>query len=260
MSEPPETEQESSGYMRLPLPLVGIVLFVVLAVLLAGGLYANANLRSPGVILPPTSAPAAAATPEPATSAPVAGAAGTPTVLATPAPAATATSPPQPTEAPTPLATPVIIVTEESATPIPAPEAGTKSATPLPTVEPTLAAEVGQAYENFWRVRSQAELTLDPGHAADVMDGGYLQHFLDVVSQLNQERRAIKTQVVLDYTVVQASDDVAYIHDRIEDNSYYVDPESEAPLSDPANDMEFIEFRLESSNGVWKVVDSITQD
>ena len=265
MSEPSDAERESSGYLRLPLPVAAIGLFVLLAVLLGLGLFANARLRASSVSVPPTVVPVAAATAPVATTAPFV-ADVTPTVVATPVPAPTATSPPEPTLAPTAVSTatvgltPLVLATVGESTPPPAAADGTESPTPLPTVEPTLAAEVGQAYVNFWQVRSQAELTLDPTHAPDVMDDGYLQHFLDVLSQLNQEGRAIKTEVVLDYTVVQVTDDVAFVHDRIEDHSYYVEPDTGNPLTDPTKQMVFIEFKLQNTNGAWKVVDSVTEE
>jgi hypothetical protein len=257
MNDAPDAEQEPSPYLRLPMPVVALGLLVLLVGLFGLGLYANRSLRPQGTIPVATAFPATtSATPAvTATSLPVAGVQATPpavqvTVEAaaptqTPAPAA-AVSTPEPT-----TATPTAAL---------APVAASQSPTPLPTVEPTLAAEVGQAYENFWPVRSAAELTLDPSHVSEVMDDGYLDHFLAVMNQLRQEGRAIDTQVALNYTVVQVNSQSALVHDRIEDKSFYIDPTTQAALTEPADDVERIEFSLVKTNGVWKVVDSVTEE
>jgi hypothetical protein len=258
MSETPESEPEQSNYARLPLPVVAVGLFALLAVLLALGLYANANLRSRGVVAPVLAPTTTATAPPSSTAAIVAPGAlvSTPTTVTSTALAA-------PTAAPTQTATVAVspanqVVTGNATIRPVTVEVATPSS--LATVDANLAVEVGSAYENFWQVRSQAELTLDASHAADVMDGGYLEHFLDVVSQLSQERRAIKTHVMLNYMVVKTTGDVAFVHDHIEDTSYYVDPDSGAELSDPVDDVVSIEFKLQSVNGTWKVVDSVTQN
>ncbi len=251
MNDAPDAEREPFPYIHLPLPVVAGVIVVVLAALLALGLYANANLRpGSGGASPTPAVQAAAAGPTPAQ------VAVTPTtVVATSTLAPTPlvlTSPASPTSAP-PLATALPTVTV-------VPSAVVDTPTPLPTVEPALAADVGKAYENFWRVRSQAALTLDSSQLSDVMDGTYLQHFVDVLNQLRQEGRAIKTKVTLNYTVVQASSVTAVVHDFINDDSFYVRTDTEDPLSEPANDFLKLEITLRNNDGNWKVIDSVSAD
>lgn len=255
--------QNASAYLRLPLPVVTAVLVCFLALLLGLGLYANANLRPRSVLVPtepPTQLPAAAsaATPQPAAT-PLPTATLQPS--ATPQPVATSTAVPAvvpSTPTPAAPATPLVIPPLAAATATGVPTAAT-SPTPLATVEPALAAEVGQAYENFWKVRSQAELTLDGSHAADVMANGYLDRFLQSLSDLENQGRAVKTHVLLNYTVVQVDGDIAFVHDYITDNSFYVDPSNDQSLGDPSDDMYAIEFKLTKSEGIWKVVDGVTQ-
>jgi hypothetical protein len=160
--------------------------------------------------------------------------------------------------------TPLVLLLGTTTTPVAmatsTADVASETAVPIAAVGQADAADVGQAYENFWHVRSEAEFTLDASRASEVMDGAYLQNFLDVMSQLQQEHHAIKTQVVLNYTVVEVADGTAYVHDRIEDSSYYIDPTNGSPLTDPANDLSQIEFKLNNVNGTWKVVDSVTHD
>jgi hypothetical protein len=240
--------------MRLPLPVVGLGLFVLLAGLLALGLWANGNLRAPGLVVP---TPVAAATPVPQPTAPVA-AAVTPTpVVSTPTPVvASATTQPQAAAATTPVATVAIVATVETAMPTPV-VAATASPTSLPTVEPTLAAEISQAYENFWQVKSQALLELDPNHLPDVMDDEYLADTQDLIEQLRAEGRAIKTQVSLDYTVVEASSNSATVVDFFVDNSIYVKLGTEDPLSNPTADRLRVLYRMQRISDTWKVIKSV---
>jgi len=249
MNEPPQPEPEPARYIRLPLPVVAGGLLVVLAGLLALGLYANRNLRQPAVLLPtPTAAPVAAAT-------------------ALPTVGPTAAAPPAPTLVPTPL---ILVI---AATPTPAAPPGTleptpgaqlspatASPTPLPTVEPALAAEVGKAYENFWRVSSQALLELDSAHLTEVMDGDYLATVSQRITELRGEGRAIKANVLLNYSVIAATTDVASVLDDFEDDSVYVRIGTEDPLTDPAMDRLRVLYKLRNYSGLWKVVDSVRSE
>jgi hypothetical protein len=239
-----ETDQ-ATPYMRLPWPLVAAGLIGILAVVLGIGLYANRYLR-PQVGLVLTPEPAAIAAAAPLTPTPPAAPA-----VPTPAPTLVVQAPTSATDTPRPaLAAPI-------STPS-APVGVTPSA--LPTVEPALADEVGRAYVMFWRVRSQALLELDPSHLSEVMDGDYLQNFVVRLNELRVEGRAIKTQITLNYTVVQATDRAATVIDRLEDSSFYVLPGTEQPLADQANDVLLIQFKFLRADGAWKVVDSVRQE
>ena len=244
MSDAPEPERDPSAapYLRLPMPLVAGVLLVFLAALLALGLYANRNLRPQGIVVPtPLEGPTPSATPQ-------AMAAGA---------AATALT----TEARTPLVLVVATPTKALATLAPTltsgPSPASESPTPLPTVEPALAAEVGKAYENFWRVTSQALLELDETHLPEVMDGDYLATVTKRISELRAEGQAIKTHVILNYEVIQATAQSASVVDDFEDDSVYVKMGTEETLTEPAGDQMRVLYRMRLSSGVWKVFDSV---
>jgi hypothetical protein len=124
-------------------------------------------------------------------------------------------------------------------------------------VEPTLAAEVGQAYENFWRVRSQALLELDESHLPEVMDGDYLNTVSQRIDELRTEDRAIKTHVILNYSVLEVTEDSATVIDDFEDDSVYVKVGTDEPLTDPTADQLRVLYKLRNFAGAWKVVDSV---
>jgi hypothetical protein len=153
--------------------------------------------------------------------------------------------------------TPLILATVDSATPTTAAAAEADTPTPLPTVEPTLAAEVGQAYENFWNVTSGALLELDTAQLPQVMDGDYLATVTNRIQELKTENRAIKTEVVLNYSVLTATSEEAIVVDDFEDNSIYVTAGTEDPLSEPLADRQRTLYTLRNIAGVWKVVDSV---
>ncbi len=236
---------QATKYMRLPWPLVAAGLVALLAVVFGVGLYANRNLR-PQVGLVPTSEPALVAAP-PATPTPqVATAMPTlaPTIIAQATAVSATATPPPPSVAST--SAPLVV--------------GSPTPAAFPTVEPALADEVGQAYVLFWRVRSQALLELDTSQLSGVMDGDYLTNINGLVNELRSENRAIKTQVRLNYTVIQATLDSAIVVDNFEDNSVYVKVGTEEPLSEPTADQLKVMYRLRMFPDGWKVVDSVRSE
>jgi hypothetical protein len=262
MTDAQDAEQEPyrTPYMRLPAPLVALGLVVFLGLLLGAGIYANANLRPQGVVMPTpvpsrvelTIVPVAESTPA-TTHQP------TP-ALVSPTPAAQPTTGKDATVFATQAPERVVVVLDATSTPTVGATQSNESPTPAPTVDPSLAAEIGAAYESYWRVSSQALLDLDPTHLSDVMEGSYLHTFEMRLDNLRTSGRAIKTQVTLNYKVIEASDTTAVVIDRVEDDSYYVSAGSEEPLSDPSNDLLRLELKMLNDTGTWKVVESVSAD
>ena len=242
-------EMEPSPYLRLPWPLVAGGLLAVLGLALAAGLLANRALREQLTLPTPTPPAAVALATAPPNSPNVAV-----TAVPTRAPSSTAV---QPTVAPTATTRPLV------ATPVPTAvtaQAATADSTPTPTVEPQLADEVGRAYVKFWRVQSQALLELDTSHLSDVMDGDYLASVEKRIDELRDEGRAIKAEVRLNYSVVQAGADSASIVDQFEDNSVYVAIGTDQALSEPTADHLAVLYTLRKVSGAWKVVDSVRSE
>lgn len=224
---PERHEDAPSPYMRLPAPVVAVALLILLGAALGIGLYANSNLRQPGVVVP--TPPAAV-----------------PPTIAPP------TQTPQPTVVPTPL-----IVVIPTATPMP-----TSVPTVIPTVEPTTtptvspeeAKEIGDAYQTYWQVRAEALYDLDTSHLPDVMAGEHLADAEDLIAQLRNEGRAIETKVSHKYVVFQATDTTAKIADQYVDDSIYIDPTSHAELSQAQGGTLLEQYDMEKIDGTWKVV------
>jgi len=265
MSETPGADRDSGGYMRLPLPVVAIGLFALLAVLLGVGLYANANLRSPGVSIPTSVPVAAVATAPPAAVTPLGSAT---TQLATPVPAMTPDTPVPPISTAMPATTgvkpdaastptisaiaPLTIQTESST-----PAASEGAATATPTVSPELAAEVGEAYEAYWRVRARALYDLDVSHLPDVMSGDHLEAVQERISELGSEGRAIETVIDHNYVVIQARGDDAKVADSYIDDSVYVGLADHAPLGSPSHQRLNEIYVMYRNDGTWRVVDLV---
>ena len=81
-----------------------------------------------------------------------------------------------------------------------------------------------------------------------------------LIEQLRNEGRAIKTQVVLNYTVVGSTGDTANVIDHFEDNSIYVKIGTEDPLTTSTADQLFVLYRLRKFPGTWKVIDSVRSE
>ncbi|HEV7666386.1 MAG TPA: hypothetical protein VGQ62_22820, partial [Chloroflexota bacterium] len=209
-------------------------------VLLAAGIWANQNLR------PRSEPPPASPTPNTAAVAEV----------RTPVPQVALTSTPKPLllaayETMTPTAVPARApVTTLTAN-------GEPTATARPTLDPVSVAEIDQAYDKYWQVRSQALLNLDKSHLAEAMGGAHLNSISQRIDELKIEQRAIKTDVDHESRVVSLSGDIAQLVDDYISNSVYVDPVSNQPLTDPSSDELQVLYTLNKTAGTWRVVDSV---
>jgi hypothetical protein len=253
---PQDAEQEPAAvpYLRLPMPVVATGLFVFLAAVLGVGLWANANLRAPRSVTPATEAPtgvvvAAATQVIVATGTPVPLVQPTATAAVAAAIASTRPVAPTATYAPTPL----VIVLDPTAKATP-PSVQTEAPTSLPTVEPTLAAEVGQAYEHYWQVRAEALYQLDTSHLDEVMGGEHLADAETLVAQLRSDGHAILTDVSHQYAVLEVSNDEAKVADSYVDNSTYIDPNDHTKLSQPEGITLNELYYMSKLDGHWKVV------
>jgi hypothetical protein len=248
MNDAKDANSADSGsrYLRLPWPLVAAALFGILVIVLAAGLFANRYLRPQVGLVPtevPVAAPAATATSPPATAVPatpVVALARTPLVIGTVT---------VPTETPgrgalTPTATEALRI-------------GTATPAARPTLDPLLVAEVANGYEQYWQIRSKALLELDKSQLSQAMAGDHLSNITQLIDELAQEKRAIKTDVDHEYSVVQITGDSAQLVDDYISNSLYVDPITRQPLTAPASDELRVLYRLNKFDGKWKVVDSV---
>ena len=250
MNEPPDAEREPDGYIRLPWPVVGGGLFVLLAALLAFGLFANRNLRPQLTVAPTAVIVGEAPTPgliEAATPTALVGALATQvgTATAQPAPVAAATVAATATPAPVP------VLATASATAAATPE---PAATPRPTVSPELAAEVGDAYKQYWQIRAEALYDLDDSRLTDVMAGDHLAAAEELIARLRSEHRGILTDVHHRYVVLDATQDAAEVMDTYVDQSVYVDAQTHVPVSSPTGQTLNELYGFTKTDGTWRVV------
>ena len=274
MNEAPDAEREPDGYIRLPWQIVGGALFLFLAALFAFGLFANRNLRPQLTVAPTAVSVGEAQTPglaEAATPTALVGAPPKPVGTATPQPAAAATATVAVTatsmRATANGATAAAATSEPAATPAPVLTAGTATiavtptreaaATPRPTVSPELAAEVGDAYKQYWDVRAEALYELDGSRLEQVMAGDHLAAVEELISELTAEGHAIETDVDHKYVVIQASTESAQVADSYLDQSVYVDAQTHVPITSPTGQRLTELYSLSKIDGTWRVVDLV---
>jgi hypothetical protein len=197
------------------------------------------NVPTPAV----TTAPAAVPTPIPTvqpTAAPTAAAVAQPVETATAATSATAPG----AEVVEVNGTPVL---ESNGTPV-----------PLPTAAPDVAAAVSGAYLQYWSVRSDALLNLDPTGLDQVAAGDELSALNKDISDLSGQGKALKTDVEHHMSVLTVFDDKALVSDRIRDSSVFVSPDTLQPLTgQPSPDQApetTIVYELALLDGTWKVI------
>jgi hypothetical protein len=172
-----------------------------------------------------------------------------PTAVVVPA-AAPTTQPQRPTPAATQPPTSVASVSAPST-----------NATAAPTVAPELVAEVSAAYLRYFQVRADALLQLDPSSLDQVAEGDALVGLQREIEQDREAGRAIRIDVVHNYTVASANNDEAQVADDYRDSSVFVDPVSREPLAgevvpdSPQNAPEVkVVYQLHRISGVWKVI------
>jgi hypothetical protein len=124
-------------------------------------------------------------------------------------------------------------------------------------VSPELAAEVGDAYKQYWDIRAEALYELDGSRLEQVMAGDHLAAVQELISELSAEGRAIETEVDHKYVVVQASSESAQVADTYLDESVYVDAHTHAPITSPAGQRLTELYSFTKVDGTWRVVDLV---
>jgi hypothetical protein len=172
---------------------------------------------------------------------------------------------PQPTLAPTSLPTvvpvavvrPTLVPTAKSTV---VPPTATVAPAAQSTITPELISEISQAYLTYFQVRADALQNLDASHLDDVAAGDALAGLQQEIDQDRAAGRAIRTDVVHNYSVVSATDDAAEVADDYRDSSVFVDPATKEPLAGevvPATPQDAPEVKvvydLHRISGVWKV-------
>ncbi len=230
------TPHDSVGQgRRRPYWIVGLALFGLVVVLLAGAFLLDRQFRpAVGVESPP----AVAATGEP-TDAPV------------------AIVPPT-TEATPPTGQPTLPPTASAASAVPT-TAGTPGG--LRVATSPLELEIEAAYLRYWEIRSEALFNLDPTRLPEVMAGAELERTRAEIVGLRDQGRAAKIVVEHRIAFLRVSDSRAELYDEYFNKSYLVDTQTKQPVQPPGSGgIAKISYQLEKGDGVWRVVDGMRHD
>ena len=88
------------------------------------------------------------------------------------------------------------------------------------------------------------------------MDGEYLDQNIKLIHDLEEQGRAIKSNVTLHYVLLEATDMDASMLDDIEDQSIYVSTVDDTPLTKPPNGTLRVVYTMRRTESGWKVVGS----
>lgn len=224
----------------------------------------TAAVLTPRPTVAPTRAPAVAPTVQPATRA-------TPVPTTAPTSAALAASAAQPANTTIPTAVSASAATAPAPTTGPigavAPGAtvgtlggtsGQEGSTPAPAIDPTLAAEVLQAYQSYWtvRVHAMAEPTNIDIALDSVMADVELATAQKTLADYRSEGKAYRTSVEHHAQPMSITATEAVILDQYVGTSVKLDPATGEPLAgEPTVEHYKDVFVLRPVGGVWKVVD-----
>ena len=255
-------------------PVAAGLIVILLVAFLGGGVVVARMARSGGVAV---TSSVALATPRP-TSAALDGAGAllrrdeTPTpVAATATPAPEQTAPQPTTGAPGVPLTPGPATTQVSGAIDFAVVDGTPqllapgAATPTPQewwaqsgpVSPDLGDELNAAYERFWNVRAQVQISLDPGPLNQVEGGAELQNDTAAVNALRAQNQPQQINVQHHIQIMHATADGAAIRDDYVAYSVPVDPASNQPLTPTPTGTWHLVYHIQRLSGTWKVIDAI---
>ena len=121
--------------------------------------------------------------------------------------------------------------------------------------DPTLVAEVNEAYRRYSEIRAEAEWSLDGSRLAEVMPGPELAGSLRYLDDLRASGRAVRTKIEHNVRITRLTADEAEIVDDVTDWSVYVDATTRQPLqAEPAGRKLTEVYFLAKNDGVWKVI------
>jgi hypothetical protein len=126
---------------------------------------------------------------------------------------------------------------------------------PAPAPDPTLLAEITDAFQKYSDIRAEAEWSLNGSRLSEIMPGAELAGSLRYLDELRASRRAVRTKVEHNVHVTRAIADEAEVVDYVTDWSVYVDAVTRQPLQPEPVGKELTEvYFLRKIDGVWKVV------
>lgn len=122
------------------------------------------------------------------------------------------------------------------------------------TATPSLEEEVSAAYLAYWDAYAEAVLELDPALVEEFATGDELQSIRDEIEQLRRDGVAARVVVDHDLVVANVSARFATVVDRVNNRSFYVDPETKQPeTTDAPGEVVQYTFALEQTEGRWVV-------
>lgn len=124
-------------------------------------------------------------------------------------------------------------------------------------VSPDLGNALGAAYQHFWDVRAQVELTLDPAPLAQVEDGVELHADTAALDDLRAQHQRQQINVQHHIQIIHATPDDAAVRDDYVSYAIPLDPDTNQPLTPTPDSTSHLMYHFQKLDGVWKVVDAV---
>lgn len=150
--------------------------------------------------------------------------------------------------------------TAKAAALAPTPEASLSQPQPLVADSP-LGREIEAAYLRYWDVRADALLNLDTSRLSEVMAGAELKREREQIAELKSQGRAARIAVEHCIVFLKVSGSKAELYDEYLNRSHLVSMETKQPIQQPGpGGVAKVLYRLEKTDGVWRVVDGTRHD
>jgi hypothetical protein len=126
------------------------------------------------------------------------------------------------------------------------------------TVDWRLEPAIWQAYEEFWKLRSDALFDLNPAKLETRMAGPALERELAGIEMLKSQGAAQVIDIEHRAQVLEATADEGVVWDPYLNRTYRIDATSKKRVEPEFEPYTIdIAYRLQPIDGVWKVVDAV---
>jgi hypothetical protein len=124
-------------------------------------------------------------------------------------------------------------------------------------LQASLAAEIGQAYENYWIAETKAFKTLDPTPLAAVEAAPSLKHDTELIEGQRLKHQGYQIRVQHNLRIAQQDAGTIWVYDTYEDSSYSFDLQSGNPVGTPPSEIIREAYKLQRADGNWKIFSSV---
>lgn len=118
-------------------------------------------------------------------------------------------------------------------------------------------AQVEQAYLEFWKIWTDANLNLDASNLDRVATGDALDSLKKAIEDQRAKNQPGQIRVEHNYTIAITGESTASVDDTYINHSRRLDPQTKEPIEPDPNNQVHKSHTLKKVGGIWKVAEII---